>query len=338
MPRKVIFSERAFTALLTETNEKITTETGGVFLGVAQRDIWYVIETIDPGPDSIFKTDYFEYDKKYINHLANKINKLYSNKLCVLGLWHRHPGSLDRFTNTDDDTNKRFANENYGVTISAIVNIDPKFRLTLYSVTLKPLVHTKISYEINNHAIPRDIKETTSFKNIEGLINSHSFHNSTLNLKKYPPQCSIDFTQGEKVYDMIFRFVKKRMNPITDVDNIIFKNNDSDFEKIVCSLYDVMIFCEQKKIPVTIEKGNHNAVNLSFGKTNAQFKIIFFAIDFSDKPAYIPNNSVWGNIRRFFLPYQETVIIGKHICFIFNNRLYPYNVGMFKSAWEEYIK
>ena len=54
MPKYVFFSERAFTSILVETQEEIGTETGGVFLGYRQEDIWYVIESVDPGPNSIF--------------------------------------------------------------------------------------------------------------------------------------------------------------------------------------------------------------------------------------------------------------------------------------------
>ena len=71
MPKCVVFSERAFISILVETQEKIKTETGGVFLGYRKGDIWYVIESIDPGPNSVFQTAYFEYDQAYINHLIN---------------------------------------------------------------------------------------------------------------------------------------------------------------------------------------------------------------------------------------------------------------------------
>ena len=77
---EVVFSKRAMTALLVETREKITTETGGVFLGKYESGVWYIVETIDPGPNSIFKPAYFEYDQDYINHLINKVSRLYKNQ------------------------------------------------------------------------------------------------------------------------------------------------------------------------------------------------------------------------------------------------------------------
>ena len=85
MPKCVVFSERAFISILVETQEKIQTETGGVFLGYRKGDIWYVIESIDPGPNSVFQTAYFEYDQAYINHLINKVSRLYSTQLDLIG-------------------------------------------------------------------------------------------------------------------------------------------------------------------------------------------------------------------------------------------------------------
>ena len=66
---EVVFSKRAMTALLVETREKITTETGGVFLGKYESGVWYIVETIDPGPNSIFKPAYFEYDQDYMENV-----------------------------------------------------------------------------------------------------------------------------------------------------------------------------------------------------------------------------------------------------------------------------
>ena len=106
---KVVFSDRAYAAVLAETTEKIKTETGGLFLGVVERDTWYIVETIDPGPKSIFEVAYFEYDQQYTQHLINKVANLYDEKLNLIGLWHRHPGSFDVFSGTDDGTNTKYA-------------------------------------------------------------------------------------------------------------------------------------------------------------------------------------------------------------------------------------
>lgn len=171
---KVIFSERAYTALLSETYEKITTETGGIFLGYYESDIWYIVEAIDPGPKSIFEVAYFEYDQKYVTHLINKIARLYKKDLSLLGLWHRHPGSFDIFSSTDDGTNISYAKLNKAGAISALVNIDPKFRLTVYHVSLPMgrVKYTPISYEVGDHLFPSGVLELLSGKELENKINS----------------------------------------------------------------------------------------------------------------------------------------------------------------------
>ena len=139
---RVVFSNRAYASVLAETTEKIKTETGGLFLGTVQDDTWYVIEAIDPGPNSIFQVAYFEYDQKYTQHLINKIANLYDRQLALIGLWHRHPGSLDQFSSTDDGTNAKYAAMRNEGAISALVNIDPTFRITMYHVD-KPCRYKK---------------------------------------------------------------------------------------------------------------------------------------------------------------------------------------------------
>ena len=153
---RVIFSNRAFSAVLAETTEKITTETGGLFLGTVQEDTWYIIEAIDPGPKSIFEVAYFEYDQQYTQHLINKIANLYKRKLDLIGLWHRHPGSFDQFSSTDDGTNTKYASMRKEGAISGLVNIDPKFRFTMYHVG-QPCRYQKIPYEVGDDLIPQEL-------------------------------------------------------------------------------------------------------------------------------------------------------------------------------------
>lgn len=153
---KVIFSQRAFAAVLAETTEKIKTETGGLFLGVVRDDTWYIVEAIDPGPESIFEVAYFEYDRRYTQHLINKIANLYDQKLELIGLWHRHPGSFDQFSSTDDGTNIKYASMRKEGAISALVNIDPVFRLTMYHVD-QLCRYRKISYKVGDDLIPKEL-------------------------------------------------------------------------------------------------------------------------------------------------------------------------------------
>lgn len=180
---KVVFSDRAFAAIMAETTEKIKTETGGLFLGSFEAGIWYVIEAIDPGPKSIFEVAYFEYDQQYTQHLINKIANLYDKKLTLIGLWHRHPGSFDQFSSTDDGTNSIYARMRKEGAISALVNIDPKFRLTMYHVD-QPCRYSVIEYDVGNHLIPDEMlryKSPEKFANLmAGIISDEykDFHPS----------------------------------------------------------------------------------------------------------------------------------------------------------------
>jgi integrative and conjugative element protein (TIGR02256 family) len=153
---KAIFSDRAFAAVLAETTEKITTETGGLFLGTVRDNTWYIIEAIDPGPKSIFEIAYFEYDREYTQHLINKVANLYGKRLDLIGLWHRHPGSFDQFSSTDDDTNARYAAMRKEGAISGLVNIDPRFRFTMYHV-MSPCKYQTIPYEAGDDLIPPEL-------------------------------------------------------------------------------------------------------------------------------------------------------------------------------------
>lgn len=166
---KVVFSDRAFAAVMAETTEKIKTETGGLFLGSFEDGVWYVIEAIDPGPKSIFEVAYFEYDQQYTQHLINKIANLYDKKLSLIGLWHRHPGSFDQFSSTDDGTNSKYARMRKEGAISALVNIDPEFRLTMYHVN-QPCRYSIIEYDVGNHLIPDEMLQYKSPERFEKLM------------------------------------------------------------------------------------------------------------------------------------------------------------------------
>lgn len=171
---KVVFSERAYTALLSETYEKIKTETGGILLGFYEDGVWYVVEAIDPGPHSIFEVAYFEYDREYVNHLINKVARLYRRDLALVGLWHRHPGSFDMFSGTDDQTNLEYASRSPNGAISALVNIDPKFRLSMFHVSARPQKYTRLQYEVGDDLFPEDALELHPVSEYLGYINTYA--------------------------------------------------------------------------------------------------------------------------------------------------------------------
>lgn len=167
---KVVFSDVAYSSLLAETYEKIRTETGGVFLGCYHDNTWYIIETVDPGPKSVFRQDYFEYDQPYTSHLINKRARLYSHPLTLIGLWHRHPGSFDIFSSTDDGTNATYAKLKPEGAISILVNIDPVFRLSVFHVGLNAsgrAIYTQLQYIVGDNEIP---KEYRSFRKADDIL------------------------------------------------------------------------------------------------------------------------------------------------------------------------
>ena len=129
----VVFSNKAYNAVIRESFDKDPVETGGILLGhTLDNGVWIVMEVLPPGIRCIFEIAYFEYDDAFVNYLAQSVANQYKIPLELLGLWHRHPGSMDVFSSTDDGTNTTFAQQNPSGVISGLVNIDPKFRLTMY--------------------------------------------------------------------------------------------------------------------------------------------------------------------------------------------------------------
>lgn len=136
----VVFSDKAYNAIIRETFEWDPVETGGILLGhVLDNGCWIVMEVLPPGygegreGDNVFhESAYFEYNQKFVNYLAKSVAEQYEIPLELLGLWHRHPGSMDHFSGTDDRTNLTFAAQNPHGVISGLVNVDPQLRITMY--------------------------------------------------------------------------------------------------------------------------------------------------------------------------------------------------------------
>lgn len=136
----VVFSDKAYNAIITETFDWDPVETGGILLGhILDNGCWIVMETLPPGygesneGDRVFhEYGYFEYNQKFVNYLVKSVSEQYEIPLELLGLWHRHPGSMDHFSGTDDRTNTTFASLNPCGAISGLVNVDPQLRMTMY--------------------------------------------------------------------------------------------------------------------------------------------------------------------------------------------------------------
>lgn len=156
----VIFTQRAFNSIVTEVIDKHPIETGGILIGyILDNGAWVVVENIPPGYHTIHQRSYFEYDAEFVNYLSNVIALQYKGNLQVLGLWHRHPGSMDTFSRTDDGTNIKFARDRQCGAISALVNCDPKMRITMYHVSPQGLYQPIEWYVDDGETIPAEFLE-----------------------------------------------------------------------------------------------------------------------------------------------------------------------------------
>ena len=161
----IVFSNKAYNAIIRESFDKDPVETGGILLGhILDNGVWIVMEVLPPGIKCIFQRAYFEYDDSFVNYLAQSVANQYKIPLELLGLWHRHPGSMDVFSTTDDGTNTSFAIQNPNGVISGLVNIDPRFRLTMYHMdspieqperNMRPK-YERVDIEIGDDIIPDD--------------------------------------------------------------------------------------------------------------------------------------------------------------------------------------
>jgi len=151
---RIVFAKNAYDAIKSEAAGRMNVETGGVFLGRYEDGVWYVIESIDPGPKAVFSKSSFEYDRQYIEKKANETARSYQTGLTLIGNWHKHLGSYDKFTATDDRTNIEYAGLSVDGAIFIIVNTDPEFRITPYHSAL-PLKYKKIGYEVCNPRLCR---------------------------------------------------------------------------------------------------------------------------------------------------------------------------------------
>lgn len=150
---KVVLSDRAFIQIFNESHARIQTETGGLLLGHFDQGVWYVVEASDPGINAKFFGAYHEGDDVYENHVCGVISRTYKYPLVFLGMWHRHPGSLDSFSGTDDGTNFKYAASAGNGCISAIINYDPDFRITFYYVEQggsSRVLYTCVDIEVGN--------------------------------------------------------------------------------------------------------------------------------------------------------------------------------------------
>jgi len=295
---QVIFSDRAYMAVISETSEKIKTETGGIFLGCYEHNNWYVIEAIDPGPKSIFQAAYFEYDRKYTEHLINKIARMYQAKLTLIGLWHRHPGSFDEFSSTDDGTNSDYAKLSPIGAISVLVNIDPKFRMTPYHVSW-PLKYTKINYKVGDDSIPGHLFLLKKAGQSLDYINGYADRTHGKNSSEKP---KVDFAH-------LLDGIKVKFQHISlSKDDYNLEEAEKHKNFLIDSLLDdITYFSESRVLSLNIEQ-DKGTICLSHRGVNNTITRVYFI--------YIAQK--------------------KQIVFSFNDASYLYTPGLFSCLLADY--
>lgn len=190
----VVFSDKAYNAIIRETFEWEPVETGGILLGhILDNGCWIVMEVLPPGygegreGDNVYhEYGYFEYNRKFVNYLAKSVAEQYKIPLELLGLWHRHPGNMDHFSGTDDITNITFAQQNPQGTISGLVNVDPQLRMTMYYLShgdsnngdRSSLNYQEVQVEVGSDLIP------------EEYFKLRYYHGEEKDIHPYPPQRS----------------------------------------------------------------------------------------------------------------------------------------------------
>ena len=234
------FSKRAFISIMCEVLSKGDLETGGLFLGHIKGNEFQVVEMINPGPESTHQYAYFQYDVQHTSYVSNKISQLYDNELELIGLWHRHPGSFDKFSSTDDGTNERFASLHPEGAISLLVNVDPYFRLTAYHVSL-PHKYALIPFSIDESLDNQQLKDEEQLSKL---------------FIKSPNPCSVDDDSYKQMKQALMHL------PIVDTDNDLeplevsplFDNCLVDY--LVSSMFDDLNYLSSKYgITFKFEKG-----------------------------------------------------------------------------------
>lgn len=148
-------SDRAYASVITEVMTNGQNETGGVFLGYIINRAWYIVESIDPGVDTVNQAAFFQWDTDYVNHQADRLSKIYQKPLTILGFWHRHPGSMDYFSDQDESTIRSNLAELRAGLLSMLVNIDPKLRMTFYYCYDNNIM--PIRYDVGNKYFPVEL-------------------------------------------------------------------------------------------------------------------------------------------------------------------------------------
>lgn len=288
MPMKVVFSPRAYTTLLCELIDNPCTETGGIFIGYRYADKWYIVETIHPGPDAIMEPAYFEYCQKYANYQANKLASLYEAIPEILGLWHKHPGSFDRFSSVDDVTNARFADTCKQGIISALVNIDPHFRIRVFSVSL-PLSYQEIEYDV-------DQSDTLN-------VQMRSVDNLIATIEEQQPKHYVEARHNHMAsfIDKLSKYCEDNNCPPIEMSDVDNKDHCDSLAFLFQSMESDLDCLTQLDIAYSLELIGTNELKLSIRQANSE--------DFYETLLFVcTNQSIWLKWKQNTIEYQSELL------------------------------
>jgi len=207
----VVFSDKAYNAIIRETFEWDPVETGGILLGhILDNGCWIVMEVLPPGYSEGREGDnvshrygFFEYNRRFVNYLANSVAEQYDIPLELLGLWHRHPGGMDHFSKTDDGTNSTFATQNPHGVISGLINIDPQLRMTMYYLPHSESAnryagrpnYQKVEIEVGSDLIPEEYFKLRYYQGEENQLHPYAPQNKRS--QHQPSYFTVDPTNQE---------------------------------------------------------------------------------------------------------------------------------------------
>lgn len=153
----VMLSNRAYSSIIAETLAHGGNETGGPILGHIIGRKWFVTDVIDPGTDTIHEVGLFQWEQNYVDQKIARTRELYRYQPTILGFWHRHPGSMDFFSQQDvESTQKNLQGASKGL-ISMLVNIDPALRMTFYYCNGPHFM--PVGYDVGDEYFPVELLE-----------------------------------------------------------------------------------------------------------------------------------------------------------------------------------
>jgi len=153
----VILSKRAYVSIVSEVLSHNRNETGGLLIGYIVGRRWYVLDVVDPGSNAYHSEVLFNWEGDYVNTMAQKMRQLYRYQPTILGFWHRHPGSMDYFSQQDvESTQKNLQYAKKGL-ISMLVNVDPALRMTFYYCNGPHFM--PVRYDVGDEYFPVELME-----------------------------------------------------------------------------------------------------------------------------------------------------------------------------------